>query len=206
MYCDEYQSILSDVDKHQRTCDSNQNKHETLDITENFDENKFLKRFAEHDDPPIPVSNKSITKVEEFKNVEDSVSKSKPKVSTQTVVEKVKRLDLNKFDTENDFEQEEPSNQQNSEFSVGSSSSSEESEHQPRKPKERVREGLMVLPHLHKHDLIKKKVYDKPSTWICGGYFSRLGCLNSFNCLFKHIDFEFPHYQCMQCEFQICMD
>ena len=61
----------------------------------------------------------------------------------------------------------------------------------------------MILPHLHKHDLFKKDAYQKPSTWICGGYFTELGCLSTFDCMFKHIDFEFPHYECEECEFQI---
>ena len=66
--------------------------------------------------------------------------------------------------------------------------------------------NLMILPHLHKHDLNKKTLYDKNSYWICGGYFTEIGCLNTFNCLFKNIDFEFPHYQCHECEFQICYE
>eukprot|EP00343_Euplotes_focardii_P004686 CAMPEP_0205811316 /NCGR_PEP_ID=MMETSP0205-20121125/15494_1 /ASSEMBLY_ACC=CAM_ASM_000278 /TAXON_ID=36767 /ORGANISM="Euplotes focardii, Strain TN1" /LENGTH=114 /DNA_ID=CAMNT_0053090321 /DNA_START=379 /DNA_END=723 /DNA_ORIENTATION=- len=38
-----------------------------------------------------------------------------------------------------------------------------------------INDNLMILPHLHKHDLHKKTTYDKPSFWICGGYFSELG-------------------------------
>lgn len=67
-------------------------------------------------------------------------------------------------------------------------------------------DNLMVLPHLHKHDLFKKQVYQKPSTWICGGYFTEAGCLSSFNWMFKNIDFEFPHYECEECEFQVWCD
>lgn len=67
-------------------------------------------------------------------------------------------------------------------------------------------DSVRILPHFHKHDLHKMTVYDKPSYWICGGYFTEIGCLSSFNCNFKNIDFEFPHYQCHSCEFQVCLE
>jgi hypothetical protein len=112
-------------------------------------------------------STKSVANLEESKDFSKNITKTKPKDSTQTVTNKVSKIDLNQFDTENDFEVE-SRNAQNEEHGSDSDSESdsEESTNHPRKPQLPTRDDLMVLPHLHKHDLVKKKIYEKPSTWI----------------------------------------
>lgn len=176
-FCENYQSILSDVDKHQRSCQSNPDRLNTLQIDHQFDEDQFLERFGNKDNA-----------------LEDSKD---AKTSTKQVTSKVSKLDLNRYDTESEEENDQHTQNRRQEKENSSDSFEEAPQEQPKvtKPKPITNEDLMILPHLHKHDMVKKKIYDKPSTWICGGYFTELGCLNTFNCLFKHIDFEFPHYQ-----------
>lgn len=45
-FCGDYQSILSDVDKHQRVCPSNPNRGNALQFDDDFDEQKFLLQCA----------------------------------------------------------------------------------------------------------------------------------------------------------------
>ena len=191
-YCDDYQSILSDVDKHQRTCPSNPHKDDTLVIDDKFDENKFLKRFAGDKDLKDDDVRES-QDLEESKDMTTTMSKVKSHQTSKNVSAKLSRLDLNKYEDDDQFDTE-PNNLQNNDNEESDSSSDPEPA-RVQKPKLPTRDDLMILPHLHKHDLVKKRIYNKPSSWICGGYFTRLGCLNSFECLFKQIDFEFPHYE-----------
>lgn len=202
-YCMDYQSILSDVDKHQRTCSSNPHKDMTLNIDDNFDENKFLNNFStnnnENDKSQIIEADEELKGANSLIRLNNNHSVAEKSLRDK----KLENVDFNKLSLDEEFEIEE--RKQN--INVPSKSIKEESDY-PKKLKVKSNDidNLMILPHLHKHDLCKKKVYDKPSTWIWAGYFTELGCLNSFSCLFKQIDFEFPHFQCSQWEFQICCD
>lgn len=209
-YWDNYQSILSDVDKHQRTCESNPDRHNTLSFDNNFDEDQFLKRFGDENKVDVAES-QALADAEEFKQIPKEVDKHKFSKSTKDVTKKIGKLNLNQYDE--DHIEDEPNratSQDNDDDSEESSEDEDEEEErqEPVKPRKLppISDTVMILPHLHKHDLYKKKIYNKPSTWICGGYFTVLGCLNTFNCLFKNIDFEFPHYQWGQWEFQICTE
>jgi len=194
---------MSDVDKHQRQCASNPNIAYTLNIDDHFDEYKFLNTVAGGEDIMLDKS----YSVPNPRNVEDSFQqlsveerKDPPSILNPKRAYSNK-IDLNSSNTEVAFKMDsqkdtwEYPNTKNSQ-ECGSKSQMEEDWNS-------IAENCMILPHLHKHDLFKKTTYDKLSSWIWGGYFTSLGCIDSFKCMFKNIDFEFPHFECGQCEFQI---
>jgi len=105
-YCDDYQSILSDVDKHQRTCASNPNKDQTLNIDEYFDEQKFLQKFGGNETPVLDQAN-SMSVVEESKEKRASIVKEQSSDSSKTVTKRINKLDLNKYTRDDEFDAEE---------------------------------------------------------------------------------------------------
>ena len=68
-FWNEYQSIISDVDQHQRECDSNPNRHQTLTLNDEKDEHKFLSHFNTSDVRESLVTEKHLqenTKIVDF--------------------------------------------------------------------------------------------------------------------------------------------
>lgn len=160
----DYQSILSDVDKHQRNCSSNPHKDMTLNIDDNFDENKFLNNFStnnnENDKSQIMEAD------EEYKDSSTAIRLSKTNSSHVTIAKTKNsgKFDLDKLNLDDEFEVNE--RKQNAHVSKKSLKDNETDYPKHSKVKNNDIDNLMILPHLHKHDLYKKKVYDKPSTWI----------------------------------------
>jgi hypothetical protein len=137
----DYQSILSDVDKHQRTCASNPSKEMTLNIDDNFDENTFLNNFSDNNISQIEVNNE-----DDIQSVRENYKKTAAVKGLKS--KQLETIDLNKLvlGSKSEEQKQTISKSQTSTKNSGT--------------------DMMVLPHLHKHDLFKKMTYDKPSTWI----------------------------------------
>ena len=149
----DYQSILSDVDKHQRTCASNPNKEMTLNIDDNFDENTFLNNFSDNNLSQIVGNNE-----DDIQSVRASYKKTAAVKGLKS--KQLETIDLNKLVLDSQFEEQKQTISR-------SQTSTKNNDAQPKKPKAKNSDtDMMVLPHLHKHDLFKKMTYDKPSTWI----------------------------------------
>jgi len=140
------------VDKHQRICERNPNKNETLTLNDEHDENQFLSHFNTNE------VNASVTSLKEEVKKVSSKDVSKPEVPGLKL-ESVHHTNLS--DEEEESEDEEEDKQENEELDA------------PRiggnKNESKLlmdEDECMILPHLHKHDLFKKTVYDKPSFWI----------------------------------------
>jgi hypothetical protein len=95
----DYQSILSDVDKHQRTCASNPNKEMTLNIDDNFDENKFLNNFTDNNLPQIVGNNE-----DDIQSVRESYNKSAAVKGLKS--KQLKTIDLNKLVLDRELEEQ----------------------------------------------------------------------------------------------------
>jgi hypothetical protein len=198
----DYQSILSDVDKHQRMWASNPNRDNTLQFDDNFDEQNFLLHCAVAQNQSISLDkSKSAAPVEERKHSSKKLLSSSRADSSNTVNV------VNLSENMRDLDDEDPYHPKSTQKGYDEWKSISTTPGWATKTKDSASiDNWMILPHLHKHDLFKKDVYQKPSTWICAGYFTELGCLSTFDWMFKHIDFEFPHYECQECEFQLCCE
>jgi hypothetical protein len=165
----------------------------TLNIDDNFDENTFLNNFSDNNLSQIVGNNE-----DDIQSVQANYNKTAAVKGLKS--KQLETIDLNKLVLDSKLEEQKQTISR-------SQASTKNNDVQPKKLKAKNSDtDTMVLPHLHKHDLYKKMTYDKPSTWIWASYFTELGCLNSLNCMFKPIDYEFPHYQCGECEFQIWLD
>jgi hypothetical protein len=152
-FCMDYQSILSDVDKHQRTCASNPNKEMTLNIDDNFDENKFLNNFSNNNLSQIVGNNE-----DDIQSVRASYNKSAAVKGLKS--KQLETIDLNKLALDRGELEEQKQ-------TISRSKTSTKNNDAPPKIKAKDTDtDMMVLPHLHKHDLYKRMTYDKPSTWI----------------------------------------
>lgn len=169
-FCNDYQSILSDVDKHQRVCEKNPDKNNTLNIDDNFDENKFLMNYSggnASELPPIkekPNSN-NLNAEEKLERLNLSHQSS----SNQNKSSRKNKINLAELAPDDDsFEMEERKEEISRQRPVFNDSDEEDNDQaqQPIKPTKKAPENCMILPHLHKHDLYKKKIYEKKSTWI----------------------------------------
>lgn len=211
-FCNEYQSILSDVDKHQRDWEKNPNKHQALTLNDADDENKFLSNFGND----ISGSN-NLEGRDEHKDDESEESESEESEDLKAPKKELEApaIQYTNGDSDEEEEEEEEEKEYHGEHNPAEvrttkvevlQKSSQNSLPRGSEAVDLIDDSLRILPHFHKHDLHKMSVYDKPSYWIWGGYFTEIGCLNTFNCQFKNIDYEFPHYQCHDCEFQVCLE
>lgn len=171
MYCGDYQSIMSDVDKHQRSCASNPDRDNTLAMDDNFNEAHFFREYGNA--TAAPESSKELPSISlEARNPDTMLPPIRgapvPKLPEET--KKVEKLDLGKMVSGDDeFEMEERKSQGEEPQESAFDNSDDSGEHEvPLKPlpSQKEIEELMILPHLHKHDLHRKKIYEKPSTWI----------------------------------------
>ena len=161
-YCNDYQSILSDVDKHQRVWEKNPDKNNTLNIDDNFDENKFLMNYGgENNNELPPINEKShsnkfdeIERLEKLSLDHQSLSNkdNKNKSSSKTKVNLAKLAP-----DDDDFEMEERKEEISRQRPVFNNSEEEESDEidYPVKSTKKGIDNCMILPHLHKHDLYK---------------------------------------------------
>lgn len=161
-YWNDYQSILSDVDKHQRVCEKNPDKSNTLNIDDNFDEKKFLMNYSGgniSDLPPINEKTHSngLEATEEIDKLrlDHQSSSNKDNKNKSYRKNKINLAEIAPDDDEFEMEErKEGISRQRPAFNSSEEEGSDQEE-QPKKPNKKASENWMILPHLHKHDLYK---------------------------------------------------
>lgn len=144
-----------------------------MNIDDGFDENSFLAKIGGDKDLELAKARSLLEsqQIAEAPSPADMPAKN-PSVPVDETTIKLER-DLNLSDSEEEdgkLEERKKITSNPDKPKQKLSGTSKSSIKDPVKPlkgsSEISQRSQMILPHLHKHDLWKKKIYDKQSTWI----------------------------------------